>query len=95
MATFALSATASPIESINPGGSVQPCTTTLFKEPSFAATCTAHAGTVTSTASVDCGGCVLETRYLGLGLQCRHTVTFADIWTATATSCALSTVTPV
>ncbi|KAK5694070.1 hypothetical protein LTR97_009689 [Elasticomyces elasticus] len=92
LAAHALGGTASPLQSstksINPGGPIQPCTTTLFKQPSIAQTCTAHAGTVTSTASVECGGCVLKTEYLGHGLQCQHFVTFADIWTTTVTSCA-------
>ncbi len=55
--------------SVNPDGPIQNCTTTIFKEPSYATNCTVYAGvTMTSTASVDCGGCVLETRLLGHGL---------------------------
>ncbi|KAH6619998.1 hypothetical protein C7974DRAFT_378126 [Boeremia exigua] len=64
------------------------CEHTIFKEPSFEATCTNYGKTVTSTSYTDCDfGCTLVTKKLGLGTPCQTVVYNRGRIATTVTSC--------
>ncbi|KAF2192318.1 hypothetical protein K469DRAFT_309521 [Zopfia rhizophila CBS 207.26] len=52
------------------------CTTHVVKAPSFQVDCTFYSHTMTKTSYTDCGGCALETKYLGRGLVRPHLSSF-------------------
>ena len=85
-------ASATPVTSINPGGPIQACTTTITTRTPFGCTVTAAAST--TTALIDCGGCDLavETQefHFGHGPVCvgGRKTNIVEGLVATATACS-------
>ncbi|KAL6712329.1 hypothetical protein ACN47E_000206 [Coniothyrium glycines] len=63
------------------------CTLNILKMPSFETDCTFRDTTSTSTSYTDCGGCILKTEALGLGLPCRTVTTVPGVTIETVTAC--------
>ncbi|KAF1365964.1 hypothetical protein EJ07DRAFT_150436 [Lizonia empirigonia] len=63
------------------------CTRVLLKLPSFGRTCTDYGTTLTYTSYIECGGCTLVTKRLGLGLPCQKITSNPGNTEVTVTSC--------
>ncbi|OAL06041.1 hypothetical protein IQ06DRAFT_74774 [Phaeosphaeriaceae sp. SRC1lsM3a] len=66
------------------------CTINVLREPAIAIDCTFMQHTKTVTAYTDCGGCVMHTRALGVGLPCQEMTTMPGVTTTTVQACKTS-----